>query len=195
MGTLVRASARGGRRLAGDLLVGSHDLEPADVGRVGDEAFTAVLRAEHDTFVRVAYSILRNEDDVNDVLADAVAKTYAQWRRGRVDDLPRYLTRTVKNTAIARTRKRRTQLKALELLAASTATAGGSDENRYVGYDKAALDEAFAALSDDCRTVIRLRIIEEVPVREVAAQLYVSEGTVKSRCSRCLKQLGRTLGT
>lgn len=50
------------------------------------------------------------------------------------------------------------------------------------------------ALSDDCRTIIRLRIYEQVPVKDVAAQLYISEGTVKSRCSRCLKQLGRSLG-
>ena len=170
-------------------------VDEPDAGYDADGEFLAVLESEYALFVHVAYSVLRNQDDVNDVMSEAVAKTYAKWRRGRIDDLPRYLTRVVKNTAIGRTRKRRHQLRALELLAAEAATSSTVDESsERAEYDVVHVRAKLDALSDDCRTIIRLRIYEQVPVKDVAAQLYISEGTVKSRCSRCLKQLGRSLG-
>ena len=48
---------------------------------------------------------------------------------------------------------------------------------------------AFSNLDADCQQILRLRVIEGVPVREVAVQLFIAEGTVKSKCSRCLDQL------
>ena len=174
---------------------GESSIEESDPISDGDSDFLAVLESEHALLVRVAYSVLRNEDDANDVLSDAVAKTYAKWRRGRVDDLPKYLTRTVKNTAIGLTRKRRYQLRALQLLAAEAVTSSTFDESsERAGYDSTQLRAKLDALSPDCRTIIQLRIYEQLPVKDVAAQLFIPEGTVKSRCSRCLKQLGRNLG-
>ncbi len=159
-----------------------------------DEEFLRVLEAEHALLARIAYSIMRNEDDANDVLADAVAKTYARWRRGRIDDLAHYLSRAVRNTAIGRTRRRRSQIRALQLLAAQTA-ANHDDiaDSSTPLVPPQRLHSCLSGLSEDCQTIIRLRILEEIPVKEVAARLFISQGTVKSRCSRCLKKLGQGL--
>jgi RNA polymerase sigma-70 factor (ECF subfamily) len=158
-----------------------------------DQAFLEVLRAEHDLLARTAFGILKNEDDTNDVLAEAVANVYAKWRRGKVDDLAHYLTRTVSNTAIGRTRKRKSQLRALDRLVSQATTTAAADEQAVL-VDLPRLEAQFCELSDDCQAVIRMRILEQRPIKEVAEELQISEGTVKSRCSRCLKQLGRSMG-
>jgi RNA polymerase sigma-70 factor (ECF subfamily) len=49
--------------------------------------------------------------------------------------------------------------------------------------------DALAELSDDHRTVVVLRYLEDLPVSEVADILQVPEGTVKSRLHYALRQL------
>jgi RNA polymerase sigma-70 factor, ECF subfamily len=51
------------------------------------------------------------------------------------------------------------------------------------------VESALRQLSDDQRTVFVMRVIEELPEREVAAALQIDEGTVKSRLSRARAHL------
>ena len=59
---------------------------------------------------------------------------------------------------------------------------GARDELRLV-------QEAIAALPDDQRRVIELALIQGLPYEEIAAQLDVPEGTVKTRVARARARL------
>jgi RNA polymerase sigma-70 factor (ECF subfamily) len=51
------------------------------------------------------------------------------------------------------------------------------------------VQEAIAALPEDQRTVIELALIRGLPYDEIAAQLSVPEGTVKTRVARARARL------
>lgn len=58
-----------------------------------------------------------------------------------------------------------------------------------------AVIEAMARLPEEFRTVLVLRVVEEMPVEEVAASLGVSTGTVKSRLFRAKQKMRELLAT
>lgn len=58
----------------------------------------------------------------------------------------------------------------------------------------AALERALAELPEEFRMVLLLRVVEEMPVEQVAAILEISEGTVKSRLSRARSKMKELLG-
>jgi RNA polymerase sigma-70 factor (ECF subfamily) len=55
-----------------------------------------------------------------------------------------------------------------------------------------AIGEALASLSAGERDVLRLRVVEERPYREVARELGISEQTARARVSRALRALRRS---
>jgi RNA polymerase sigma-70 factor, ECF subfamily len=56
-----------------------------------------------------------------------------------------------------------------------------------------AVAEEFAALADDQRSALQLRVIDELDYREVARRLDVPEATARARVSRGLKTLANAL--
>ena len=57
----------------------------------------------------------------------------------------------------------------------------------------AAVLEAMAELPEEFRTVLVLRVVEEMPVEDVAAALGISTGTVKSRLFRAKEKMRELL--
>jgi len=60
--------------------------------------------------------------------------------------------------------------------------------------DRADIRAAVQRLSDTHREVVLLRHVAELPIAEIAATLNISEGAVKMRLNRALKQLANDLG-
>lgn len=58
---------------------------------------------------------------------------------------------------------------------------------------RTAIELAMAKLPEEFRTVLVLRIVEEMPVEEVAASLGVSTGTIKSRLFRAKEKMRELL--
>jgi RNA polymerase sigma-70 factor (ECF subfamily) len=80
---------------------------------------------------------------------------------------------------------------------ASTVPAEAPGLNPYARVERqdrvALLREALRALSPALRTAVLLRDIHELSYQEIAAQLGIAEGTVKSRINRGRLELGRQL--
>jgi RNA polymerase sigma-70 factor (ECF subfamily) len=80
---------------------------------------------------------------------------------------------------------------------ASTVQAEAPGMNAYARVDQqdrvALLREALRALSAPLRTAVLLRDIHELSYQEIADQLGVAEGTVKSRINRGRAELGRQI--
>jgi RNA polymerase sigma-70 factor (ECF subfamily) len=138
--------------------------------------------AESSTLVfRVAYSVLRNSANAEEVAQDAFAKAYSSFRDLRDRDRFRaWLVRMTWRMAIDRLRsdRRRSTREAVPVDAPAAAT----PVQAVIARERAEqLWRAIDALPDKLRLVIVLAGIEEHDVREVAILLDLPEGTVKSR--------------
>jgi len=130
---------------------------------------------------RVAYSVLRNSENAEDVAQEAFAKAYSSFRRLRDRERFRaWLVRITWRLAINRLRSdRRRQLRETVV---HDAPATPTPVQTIIAQERAAqLWRAIDSLPDKLRLVTVLAGIEEHDIREVAALLRLPQGTVKSR--------------
>src|SRR4029450_11494124 len=62
--------------------------------RAVDDAFTRAVASHRQALARFAYALCGNAVHAEDVVAEAYARVWPQWRRGRVDELLAYPPRT-----------------------------------------------------------------------------------------------------
>lgn len=164
------------------------------LGRTGvdDASFAAVFNEHHRRAVRLAYLLTSDHHQAEDVVSEAMAKVYLQWRKGRVDDVGAYLRRAVANQANSKLRRRY-----LERREAARRT--GDDRGVRRIDDQAAehdaVWQAIQELPDRQRQVVVLRYYEDLSEADTAAVLGISPGTVKSSLSRGLRKLEELLAT
>jgi RNA polymerase sigma-70 factor (ECF subfamily) len=141
---------------------------------------------------RVAYSVLRQREDAEDVAQEAFAKAYRCFQQLRDRDRFRaWLVRMTWRLALDKQRANRRRSARETLVEADrppTAT------ESLVSRERAEqLWQAIDALPERLRLVIVLAGIEGHDIREVAALLAVPDGTVKSRLFLARKQLKERL--
>jgi RNA polymerase sigma-70 factor, ECF subfamily len=141
---------------------------------------------------RVAYSVLRQREDAEDVAQEAFAKAYRCFQQLRDRDRFRaWLVRMTWRLALDKQRANRRRSARETLVEADrppTAT------ESLVSRERAEqLWQAIDALPEKLRLVIVLAGIEGHDIREVAALLAVPDGTVKSRLFLARKQLKERL--
>ena len=171
-------------RLAGELTRVDHELEAE---------FEARLVESSTLVFRVAYSVLRQREDAEDVAQEAFAKAYRSFRQLR--DRTRFrawLVRMTWRLAIdwRRGDKRRATRESEHARSDNPAEAGS--HNRADTASQARLAEIWQAidrLPEKLRVVVVLANIEGHELREVAQLLDLPEGTVKSRLFLARKQL------
>lgn len=131
---------------------------------------------------RVAFAVLRNREDAEDVAQEAFAKAYRRfWQLRNRDRFRSWLVRMTWRLAITRTRSERRRAER-ETVADLTATGTTSPVQSVLERERAEkLWQAIDALPEKLRIVIVMSGIEEHDVRAIAALLRLPEGTVKSR--------------
>ena len=155
--------------------------------------------------VRVAYSVLRNREDAEDVAQEAFAKAYRNFNQLRDRERFRaWLVRMTWRMALDRQRANRrrvarensadTWLPALAGRSVEpTADKASVEADLQVGLEARERAEhlwrAIDALSEKLRIVIVLAGIREHDIKQVAALLDLPEGTVKSRLFAARQQL------
>ena len=128
----------------------------------------------------VAYVVLGDRTEAEDVAQETMARALVRWRR--VSDFAEpFVVRVAGNLAIDHARKR-----------ARTRAMPGADvpgpDGRHVD-----LQRALFGLSARQREVVVLRYLADVPEAEVAVLLKCSVGTVRTHASRGLAALRRAL--
>lgn len=158
-----------------------------------DREFEDRLKDSGTLAVRVAYGVLRNREDAEDVAQDAFARAYRHFRSLRERDRFRsWLVRTTWRLAIDRWRAERRRT-AREQHVAMPVSETTTEDLAVAGERAARLWRAIDALPDKLRIVILLSAIEEQGVREIASLLRLPEGTVKSRLFLARKGLAEKL--
>jgi RNA polymerase sigma-70 factor (ECF subfamily) len=141
---------------------------------------------------RVAYSVVRQKQDAEDIAQEAFARAYRRFATLRDREQFRsWLVRMTWRLALdhrrtAIRRARREQVAAV--LAPATTQADDEERER-----RTRLWQAMDALPDKLRIVTVLAGIEGQSVRDVAGLLGVPEGTVKSRLFDARKRLQELL--
>lgn len=148
------------------------------------DAFSAAIADHHRSLAKFAFRLCGDRTQAEDLVAEAYARVWPHWRRGRVDALAPYLMRTVANLAYARHRRRRLE-RTIVLPASPDVTRSFEDRIDERNELWAALDR----LPPRQRVVVVLRVVEDLSEDETAAMLGIPRGTVKSRLSRGLDSL------
>jgi RNA polymerase sigma-70 factor (sigma-E family) len=146
--------------------------------------FAEFARATWPRLRHAAWLLTGHAQDAEDLASLALARTFARWRRLRRDDPYAYARRCLVNAQIDRVRRSRGR----ELLTdappdrTTTHDLDASDRRRE-------LATLLAVLSERERRIVVLRYYLDVSEAQVATELGVSVGTVKSTSSRALAKL------
>lgn len=152
-----------------------------------DEAFTAFVVAHRDRLLRAAYLICGDASRAEDVTQIALSKLYVAWHR--VEGSHEAFARTIiARTAVDESRRPwRREVAFGEHDGLAVVDAAGNVATRIT------LRRALLMLPLRQRQVVVLRHYWGLPVRETAAMLALSPGTVKSHASRALKRLNELM--
>ena len=155
------------------------------------EAWEALVRTHQEALFRLAYLLLGNADEAEDVAQEAFLRAYASLERFDLErPLRPWLLSIAANLARNRRRSAGRYLAALQRwYKAWPAAATGIEEQILHNLERQDLWHAIERLDFANQQVIYLRYFLEMSTVEVAETLQVPEGTVKSRLHRALKRL------
>src|SRR5688572_19496425 len=160
-----------------------------DEGLEGE--FEARLVESSTLAFRVAFGVLRQREDAEDIAQEAFAKAYRSFHQLRDRDRFRaWLVRMTWRMALDRQRANRRRVLREGHTESWLPAAAGSEGHALEERERAQhLWRAIDALSEKLRIVIVLAGIQEHDIKEVAALLDLPEGTVKSRLFAARQQL------
>ena len=158
-----------------------------------EEEFAARVHESSTLAFRVAYGVLRNREDAEDVAQDALLRAHRGFARLRDRDRFRaWLVRTAWRLAIDRIRndrRRAAREQAMELPAG-----GASVEEAAVARERSReLWAAIDSLPEKLRLTLVLAAIDGHEISDVARLLEIPPGTVKSRLFLARRQLAEKL--
>jgi RNA polymerase sigma-70 factor (ECF subfamily) len=160
-----------------------------------DEAFETVIRTYSRRVYIVAYAILQNVSEAEDIVQDTFLKAHQQRSRMREPEkFPAWLLTVTRNGARDRLRRRRPQADAttFDTLADPQAATPGSalEEQEH----QARLRHALATLPEEHRTALTLRYLEGLDYRAIETAMGLSNGALRGILGRALGTLRRMPG-
>jgi RNA polymerase sigma-70 factor (ECF subfamily) len=161
--------------------------------RRGDVALFEVLMRRHNRkLYRAVRSVLRNEDEIEDVMQQAYVSAFQHLDQfAERSSFSTWLIRIGVNEALARLRRDRRFVDDAggDVVAERRSHERGPEARAADGELRRALEDAIDGLAPAYRTVFVLREIEDVSTEETADVLGLSVEAVKVRLHRARKQL------
>ena len=154
-----------------------------------DEAFETVIRTYSRRVYVVAYAILQDRSEAEDVVQETFLKAHHQRSKMReAEKFPAWLLTVARNGARDRLRRRKPQAdaEAFETMADPAAVTPGSAMEKQE--HQARLRHALATLPEEHRTALTLRYLEGLDYRAIETTMGLSNGALRGI-------LGRALGT
>lgn len=146
---------------------------------------TALFVAHVDAVFNVAYRVLWNRADAEDVIQATFVKAFTRLDQLNDDAKVRsWLLQVAYRESITTIRRRREQPLAPEDMPETAATDLGPEERAVLGSVAVELSNALARLDSDERLAVVLRDVEELPMRDVAEVLGIGLSAAKMRVHR-----------
>lgn len=165
-------------------------LERTRAGR--DDEVADMFRRHYVPMCRLAYLILGDPHAAEEVVMDAMLKTFSGWRRIR--DLSRtepYVRRAVVNGCRSRIRRKTVESRAGEILRRRVKQQGEWEDT---GFEiRRDLWNAVLSLPERQRACVVLLYYEDLPETEIAELMDCSVGTVKSQLHKARRRLEKSL--
>ena len=164
------------------------DIEEIKKAKKGDkQAFETIIMGNIDYLYRIAYTTLRNENNIEDAIQNTILKSFQKIHTLRKEEFFKsWITKILINECknIMRKEKKTIYLEDVE-----------REEDSYIQEKEMKMDikQVLKNLSDDYREVVNYYYIQEKKISEIAKILKVPEGTVKSRLSRARKIMAEML--
>jgi RNA polymerase sigma-70 factor (sigma-E family) len=149
-----------------------------------DDAFTAFAVSSSSSLARTAWLLTGDTHRAEELVQEALVRTYLAWRRVRRDDAVAYTRRVLVNLHTDSWRRGRR-----EALRAEPPDVVRDDHPASIAEDRDTVVRSLALLTERERTIVVLRYYVDLSEAEVAAELGISVGTVKSTASRALARL------
>ena len=146
--------------------------------------FEEFARAAWPRLRQAAWLLTGHDQDAEDLASLSLAKTYAAWRRVRSSDPYAYARRCLVNAQIDRVRRTRGREVVTDRVPERQV-----DQRLDGSADRERLAALLMSLSDRERRIVVLRYYFDRSEAEVAAELDISVGTVKSTASRALAKV------
>ena len=167
-------------------------IEKAQNGDTG--AYDALVSHYLPRVVSIAWGIVRNAHDAEDLAQEAFVSAYrslGRFRRG--EPFAPWLFRIVTNRALDVV-KHRAKFRSVDLEDTEPAARGDEADARATSGELAGrIDRAIEELPEMQRLVARLHLVEEMDHREIAAITGLSEGTIRSHLSLARTKLRQKL--
>ena len=159
-----------------------------------DDEVAALFRRHYTSMCRLAYVILADAHMAEEVVMDAMLKTFSGWGRIRdVASTEAYLRRAVVNGCRSKIRRKSVESRAAVVIKNRMRapdewadTSGGVESRRDVW-------RAVTQLPERQRACVVLRYFEDLPEAEIAELMECSVGTVKSQLHKARARLEKTL--
>jgi RNA polymerase sigma-70 factor (ECF subfamily) len=163
-------------------------IKLVELAQKGDKsAFDEVIRLCVPDLFRIAMSILKNRDDADDAICEAVVIAYENIHKlNNCEFFKTWIIRILINQANAAYKRRS------KVISLNDITSEPQYEDAYdLGNDE--LNAAVTGLSLELRTVITLYYFQDMKIKEIASVLQVPQGTVKWRLSKAKSILKKRL--
>jgi len=166
--------------------------EPAHAGEMAarENHFAELVERQSGFLFRVAFAIMRNMHDAEDVVQETFLKLYRTRSWERMRDEKAFLARTAWRIALSKRPVRPTVELDPELPALNTS----SPEDAAIAANwNHTVQRLIDALPETLRRPLALSAIEELTSREIAEIMDIEEGTVRTRILRARELLKEKL--
>ena len=154
--------------------------------RAGDAEFAAFAAQCSGDLARTAWLLTGDQHQAAELVQQALVRTYLAWPRARSGDPLAYARRVLANARIDGWRRRRREVLVPPHTLPDVPDGASAAETLELRDE---LVRALALLTGRQRRVVVLRYFVGLSEREVAEDLGVRQGTVKSHASRGLRRL------
>lgn len=163
---------------------------PAGTASGAEQDFRIFVQGIAASLHRTAYLLCGDWYLADDLVQEALAKTYSHWRKvQRADSPSAYVRRILINESRRGWRRNKNNM---VHSGGEVADIPVSDMSDGV-VNRAELRQALQSLPERQKATVVLRYLEGLSERETAAALGCSEGTVKSQTSKALQKLKSVL--
>jgi RNA polymerase sigma-70 factor (ECF subfamily) len=151
-------------------------------------AFEMIIRTHSRLLFAIAYGILQNREEAEDVVQDSLVKAWkTRWRVRDPEKFPAWLATIARHRAHDVFRKRRTvplSEPVIEPIEPESANTTALDQE---------LHSALAALPELHRTALTLRYFEEMDYRTIENTLGLTNGSLRGILGRALASMRKQL--
>lgn len=159
------------------------------------DAFELIIRANSRTLFAIAYGVLQDRAEAEDVVQDAFVKAWkARWRVRDPEKFPAWLATIARNRARDLARRRRGGEPLIEELSEiADTTAAPQDETAREAERNSHVHGALAALPETHRIAISLRYFDALDYATIEQTLGLTNGALRGILGRALQTMRKRL--